>query len=86
MDIFIYFFEQISYGLDEIEDALNEAFGTKGEVTGSGTGESGSNIDIEIISEDITKSSALVIVRKALSEFDLPLSTIVEVDGEEYRL
>lgn len=86
MDIIIYFYEQIDFGLDEIEDALDEALETKGEVTGSGTGESGSNIDIEIITEDITKSSALEIIRKALSEFDLPSSTIVEVDGEEYKL
>ncbi len=86
MDIFIYFFAQSGLGLDEFEDALDEALGEKGEVTGTGTGESGSNIDIEIFDEDMTKSSALSIVRKALDKYEFPLSAVIEIDGEEYKL
>jgi len=46
MDVFIYFNGQIRAGLDEQEDALDAALGGQGEVTGSDTGEIGSNIDI----------------------------------------
>ena len=39
MDIFIYFTANLSMPKDEIEDALQECLGNRGEVTGSGMGD-----------------------------------------------
>ncbi|GLO63608.1 hypothetical protein MACH09_41160 [Vibrio sp. MACH09] len=55
MDVFIYFSERLSVGIDVIEDTLDEALDGIGEVTGTGTGEKGSNIDVEV--EDIVRSN-----------------------------
>jgi len=38
--------------LDELEDALSAAIAGQAEVTGSGAGEAGSNIDIEVFRDD----------------------------------
>lgn len=38
----------ISVDRDDVEDALNEALEGIGEVTGAGSGEAGSNLDVEV--------------------------------------
>jgi hypothetical protein len=52
MEIFLYWLGEAHVaGRDVIEDAIEEALGDKGEVTGGGSGDTGGNIDIEIFDE-----------------------------------
>ncbi|WP_035614375.1 hypothetical protein [Haloferula sp. BvORR071] len=85
MDAFIYFKEPMGYGLDELEDALTDALGNVGEVTGTGTGEMGANLDVEFF-EEIGESRALGILRQALAAFSLPSSSEVVIDGQRHKL
>jgi hypothetical protein len=86
MNIFIYLFEPTGHGLDEIEDSIEEALDGRGNVTGTGTGNSGANIDIEVTDESITPERALAIVRRSLRNFNLPPSTQIAIDGTRHGL
>jgi hypothetical protein len=86
MDAFIYFIEPLNVGLDEIEDALDEALSGKGGVTGSGTGQKGSNIDVEIKDNTVTVDGALAVIRDALRQFHFPISAKIKIAGAEYSL
>jgi hypothetical protein len=86
MDIFLYFTERLPCGLDELEDAIESALGDFGEVTGVGTGELGSNIDITIDNQDISKDAAIQLVRSAIAQFDLPSTSQMVIDEEEMRI
>lgn len=85
MDIFIYFFERLNIPLDEVEDALDEALGDLGEVTGMGSGESGSNIDLEIADENDSRQ-VLTIIRSVLGNLSVPDSSIIEIEGVEHKV
>ncbi|MGW0575452.1 hypothetical protein ACWD25_05655 [Streptomyces sp. NPDC002920] len=52
---------------DDVEDALNEALAGMGEVVGAGTGESGSNLDVEV-EDDMAKEDVLRRIFAVLSE------------------
>lgn len=86
MNMFLYVRERTSIGLDEIEEAINAALQGVGEVTGSGTGVSGSNIDIEILDACVDVSSIVQLIRNALATFNLPHSSVLVAQGVEYRL
>lgn len=86
MDVFIYFYERLDVGLDELEDALDRGLSGHGEVTGGGIGESGSNIDIEIGSSAMNEKEAVDLIRRTLADFDLPSSSRINVEGREYQL
>ena len=47
--IYIYFPLGMSTPRDEMEDSIEQFLGGRGEVTGSGTGSSGSNLDVELV-------------------------------------
>lgn len=56
---------------DDVEDALAEALGSDGEVTGAGTGETGWHLDVEIVvdvpdSRQILRRLALALVEQNL--------------------
>jgi len=85
IDAFIYFKGPVGYGLDELEDALTHALGVAGEVTGTGGGEGGANLDIEFF-EEIGESRALHILREALVNFSLPDSSEVVIEGRRHNL
>lgn len=85
MNLFIYFYDRLPCGLDEIEDELADALREFGEVTGAGTGVSGSNIDVEIDNK-IAEAEALKIVREALADLNLPSSTVIKINGKEHSL
>ena len=83
MDVFLYFNDRLPVGLDELEDALDAAFGDKGGVTGAGTGEMGSNLDLFIKDRRMTVEEVVEVIRNALAKFAVPRrSKIVIGDGE----
>jgi hypothetical protein len=86
MDAFIYFDERLPVGLDSLEDALDSALTGFGEVTGTGTGQLGSNIDVFVDDGSYSKHELVQVIRHALSEFELPKSSRVVVDGENFLL
>jgi hypothetical protein len=86
MGAFIYMIDRLSCGMDELEDALDSALGDKGEVTGSGTGRAGSNIDLFIRDDAMSQEQALLLIRRALADYGLPGTTRVAIDGREYPL
>jgi hypothetical protein len=86
MDAFIYIVGGLPRRIDELEDALDSALGDRGEVTGSGTGQAGSNIDVLIKDGAMSGEQALLLIRQALAEFALPGTTRVVIDGTEYPL
>ncbi len=66
-------------GRDEIEDPLDEALTAAGlgEVTGGGSGERGSNIDIDI-NDEKNFDEALALIRKVLRELHVPATTVIK--------
>jgi hypothetical protein len=48
MFVEIHFPHSLEVDRDEIEDDLEDALGDDGEVVGAGTGEAGSNLDVEV--------------------------------------
>lgn len=86
MDVFLNIQGRMAYSLDEIEDALDDAFHGLGEVTGSGTGIGGSNFDIEVTDGTVDVLQAVSIVRKALESYRLPETTHIVVGGHTFKL
>ena len=86
MDIFIYMTGRLPCGLDELEDALDSALGDRGEVTGTGTGQAGSNIDVSIEEGELSAEQALLLIRRTLADYDVPASTRIVIDGSEHSL
>jgi hypothetical protein len=72
--------------MDELEDALDSALGDTGEVTGSGTGRTGSNIEVFLRDDAVSEEQALLLIRRALANYGLPGTTRVVVDGREHPL
>jgi hypothetical protein len=86
MDAFIYTIERLPCGIDELEDALDLALGGRGEVTGTGTGPAGCNIDVFIKDGAMSEEQALLLIRRALADYELPDTTRVVIDGRERTL
>jgi hypothetical protein len=86
MDVFIYFYERLPVGLDELEDALDEALEGVGDVTGSGTGASGSNLDLRISDENVSKDQVLELIQTALRRFDLAHASRIVIDGQRFSI
>ena len=86
MDAFLSRTERLPCGLDELEDALDSALGDRGEVTGSGTGRTGSNIDVFIRDDALSEEQDLRLIRRALADYGLPDTTRVVIDGRGHSL
>ena len=87
MDVFIYASPGFGRPRDEIEDAIAKFLGYKGEVTGGGSGEDGSNIDIEVFEvENRAPDRAWIVegLRGILKECQSPNDTMIVVDGQGY--
>jgi hypothetical protein len=84
MDVFIYLPHNIDMARDEIEEALEQALGEVAEVTGGGSGQSGSNIDLAF-EDRVPPEKALEIIRAALKNLGIPSAKIV-MNGSEHRL
>ncbi|KHL91218.1 hypothetical protein QW71_35935 [Paenibacillus sp. IHB B 3415] len=84
MDVFVYFKSKQSYSRDEIEEAIEEILETRGEVTGSGSGTNGSNLDIEIYDE--SDDEAVEQVKKVLRQMKVTNDTTIVVKGVRFNL
>jgi hypothetical protein len=82
--IFIYFYSKLSVGRSAIEDDLDEILADKGEVTGGGSGLSGSNIDIDIY--EGSAADFLEPIRTLLKEFDVPDDTEIVIGEERFQV
>jgi hypothetical protein len=80
MDVFIYFAPDIDVEKDVIEDALDDAIGELGEVTGGGSGEKGMNIDLDV-EDDADPGELVDLIRGALKSLGVTPSKIV-IDGK----
>jgi hypothetical protein len=86
MDVFIYASPGFGRPRDELEDAIENFLGYKGAVTGSGAGQSGSNIDIEVFNDGSGPEWIVEGLRKILRDFDSPRDAKIVIDRVEYPL
>jgi hypothetical protein len=86
MDVFLYFYERLPFGLDEVEDALDQALGDSGEVTGTGVGEKGSNVDIRINDESMSTSQVVRLIHQALSHLQLPDFSRILIEDKKFPI
>ena len=82
--ISIYFYSKLSVGRSAIEEDLEEILADKGEVTGGGSGLSGSNIDIDIY--EGSAADFLEPIRTLLQEFDVPDDTEIVIGEERFQV
>lgn len=80
--ISIYFNSKLSIGRSAIEDDLDDILGDKGEVTGGGSGISGSNIDIDIY--DGIAADFLEPIKNILQEMKVPSDTVIVIENERF--
>lgn len=85
MDIFVHFSPQLNISLDVMEDAIEEYLGDKGEVTGSGIGNRGANVDIEVFGEE-DDFTILNGIKKVLQDLGVPQDTVLTVNGQPQGL
>jgi hypothetical protein len=86
VDVFIYFNERLPVGLDELEDALDAALGDIGEVTGTGVGESGSNLDLFLNDIDMTDDEIVGLIKRTLSAYKIPKSSEIVIGEKRFSL
>ncbi|MCA8992550.1 MAG: hypothetical protein KDA69_18890 [Planctomycetaceae bacterium] len=86
MDVFIYFKERLPVGLDVLEDALDAALGENGEVTGSGTGQVGSNLDLYVDDNDMSVDEVVEMIRRALGVYGIPKSSTIVIGENNFSV
>lgn len=74
-EIYIHGTEPLKYGRDILEDYITAFVGEDGEVTGSGAGEAGWNMDIEILRE--MRPDDAMKIAEFLGRMDVPSGTKV---------
>ncbi len=80
VEIFIYSSQPLGFSKSEVEDDIDEMLGDVGEVTGSGSGQAGWNIDIEIYDpENVTKAQVEII--NILKNRKVPKDTYLQMVG-----
>ena len=78
--ILVYDTEPLGTGRDELQDAIEEMLGGRGEVTGGGAGVGGWNIDIEVF--DPRSLAAVVAELEAvLKGWPLSSHAILDING-----
>jgi hypothetical protein len=86
MDVFVYFYEPLPCALDEIEDALDQALGDDGKVTGCGAGEKGSNIDLFTNDKHLSIPSVVDLIQKVLTPLGLPETSRIVIENEKFPI
>jgi len=76
MDVFVYFAPNLDVSKDEIEDALDEAIGELGEVTGGGISNAGMTIDLDV-EDDVAPKKIADLITGALKDLGLSAEKIV---------
>jgi len=87
MFIDIYFPPGLTIDRDEIQVELERQLGSRGEVVGAGTGEAGSNLDLEIF-DVADRTAVLDLITSALADLGVPPETIIATSdtGEKLAL
>ena len=86
MEVFIYFHSSLPDSRDVFEDTIEERLSGKGEVTGGGSGNRGSNIDLRIYDDAADIPGLLTLLKGLLTELKAPPDTVVDIGGQRYRL
>ena len=84
MNIFIYFPKNSKVKRDVLEDAIDDILDGSGEITGGGTGNEGSNIDIEIFEGDPANYKEELI--NLLREYNCPAQTYIVIDNQKFYI
>ena len=85
MFVAIYFNSKLTVPRDEIEDLLEQWFAGQGEVTGSGGGLGGTNIDIEA-DDELGVEEVLSRIRDVLKRINAAPNTEIMVEDQTYPL
>lgn len=83
MDVFVYASPGFGRPLDEVEEAIESFLEQSGEVTGSGAGAQGANIDIEIY-DVVDPRTLLEGLRTFLASLSVPINTEIVLEGESF--
>jgi hypothetical protein len=79
----VYFHSPLNIDRDDIEEALEEYLGDRGEIVGAGSGASGSNIDVEIEGDAIPH---LEPIKRILRKLKVPADSQIVIEGKKYRV
>jgi hypothetical protein len=77
----IYFHSPLQIDRDEIEEALEDYLGERGEVVGGGSGIRGSNIDLEI---EGNAAPHLEPIKQILRKLKVPRDTTIVIKKKSY--
>ena len=81
MDVFVYYFQPLDRGRDEIEDDLVDSLSAFGcEVTGSGAGQSGGNFDL-LFSSATNESDIIAPLAGRLASLGFAPDTMIRTDN-----
>ena len=83
-DVFVYFEDEVALALSDLEDAFSCAFSGIGRVTGTGAGQDGGNVDIEIRDGALTVAEIKTIVGKVMRDLGFTSKVEIDVDGEQH--
>lgn len=81
MEIYIYFGSKEEVNIGDLEDKIDEILDDKGEVTGSGMGTNGGNLDIEVYDKNIFDNLLI-----ELTKLEFPNDTYLIIDGIKKNL
>jgi ABC-type molybdate transport system permease subunit len=81
----LYFPPNMPVGRDEIQAAIEEELGSVVEVVGAGTGETGSNLDLEVV-EPVDMPPLLAALAVTFARLGLPGETLVAVSEPPERV
>jgi hypothetical protein len=81
VDVFVYFPPDLEIEREDIEEAIEAAFGEVAQVTGGGSGQKGSNVDL-LVDDKVPVEKVLDLVRSSLTSVGVRKAKIV-INGRE---